>query len=411
MPETIVVSIDYSVPNNREEIGLNSSCLSLTKGGVAFQSYIESELIPAVEQQYGTPLRKAIMGYSYTATYLMTLMLNKPSLFDSYIMISPEQTSIPTKEIVQNIATNSNNESRVVCVAAQNDIKERIKAAKEFSSYINKFKVGVSHYKLIPDVNHATVLTSAVGEAMTLLFSDYINELYLVKNYSSKGSLSTTTEELIANSNKHNLDNYGVPLKLNSGNMIFLMDRVLELEHNEESAMIILEPFVDKAIQEEDLLQINNIASYLTMQGNELRADSLYRWAITKSRNPENIVTSLNVRWNYARVVLARKESNYEEAWRILDTIVSDMGDNYLGIVLFFKGEISAKYNYNNEQGIEFLKSAYDYMNDLSLWGINQSAIRANARKKLINLHSHHSNQMFIRPAADIALSLNANIS
>lgn len=374
MPESIVISIDYTVPNNREEIGLNSQFLTLSENGKKFQNYITNELIPDVEKRYNVASNRTIVGYSYTATYLITLMQNESSVFDNYILLTPEVTDVSVKELQNKIKTTSQFPGRVVCMAAEHDIKKRKLFASQFSNAMSN--LCISDYKLLSGVSHMTA-PNRISEALTLLFKDYINEGILDQKYRSKKRGQLNAKELLDDCNNFNMLSYGVPLKLNSGNMIFFMDRALDIDGDKDIARQVLEPFIEEAIVGEDLLQVTNIAYYLNRLDDKKRVDSLYRWGFMVSGKRENVVKSLNVRLNYAREILAKRESKYEDAWIILDSIVNDISDNYQGIVLFFKGEISASYNYKNEQGIAFLESSLDYLNDLSLWGINERKINA----------------------------------
>lgn len=401
-PEALIISIDYAIPYNREEIGFNPNSLTLTSRGKLFQRYITEELIKDVISKYNISENRTIIGYSYTASYLLTLMGNYPESFNNYIMITPEVVSRNVDDYLAKITPNLKN-SRFICITAQHDAKSRIRAGKKIYDSLKLANKDLSQYKMIANANHTSVLYSATGVAIPLLFRDYINEDKLVKMYSSKKSLATTSQDLFTNSNRLNMMNYGVPLKLNSGNMIFLMDRAIEAENNSDMAKSLLLPFLDEAVKEEDLLQVSNIIYYLNSLGHRDKSDSLYRWGITVSDKKNNIMKSFNIRMNYARDILVKQDSNYEEACEVLDGIVSDISDLYQGIILYFKGEISANYSYNNEQGIACLKLSQEYLKELSQWGIGEERIYILIAKCYNNLGDKEKAQSYIQKAKLIA--------
>ena len=401
-PEALIISIDYSIPNNREEIGFNANSLALTSRGELFQRYITEELIKDVISKYNISANRTILGYSYTASYLLTLMNNHPEAFNNYIMITPEVVSGNVDDYLAKITPNIKN-SRFICITAQHDTKNRIRAGKKIYDSFKLTNQDLSQYKMVVNADHTSVLHSAISEAIPLLFRDYINEDRLVKMYSSKKSLKTTSQELFTNSNHLNMLNYGIPLKLNSGNMIFLMDRAIEAENNPDMAKSLLSPFLEEAVKDEELLQVSNIIYYLNSLDQKDKSDSLYRWGITVSDKKNNVMKSFNIRMNYARDILVKQDSSFEKAWEVLDGIVYDISDLYQGIILYFKGEISANYSYNNEQGIAFLESSQEYLKDLSMWGIGEERIYVLIAKCYNNLGNKEKAQSYIQKAKLIA--------
>jgi predicted alpha/beta superfamily hydrolase len=60
-----------------------------TGGSAAFIAFIEKELQPYIEQHYTTNGSKTIIGESLAGLLATEILLEKPSLFDTYIIISP----------------------------------------------------------------------------------------------------------------------------------------------------------------------------------------------------------------------------------------------------------------------------------------------------------------------------------
>ena len=54
-----------------------------------FRRFLEDEVIPLVERQYGSARRRALMGESLAGLFVVDTLLKKPNLFNDYIAISP----------------------------------------------------------------------------------------------------------------------------------------------------------------------------------------------------------------------------------------------------------------------------------------------------------------------------------
>lgn len=63
--------------------------LSPTKDGEKFINFIEKELIPFVNKNYPTAPYKTIIGHSLGGLAVTNILLNHPTLFDSYVAIDP----------------------------------------------------------------------------------------------------------------------------------------------------------------------------------------------------------------------------------------------------------------------------------------------------------------------------------
>lgn len=69
----------------------NGEPVEFASGGGAeeLRSFIASEVIPFVESKYRTNGRRAVMGESLAAFFVLDTLLKQPNLFDDYIAISP----------------------------------------------------------------------------------------------------------------------------------------------------------------------------------------------------------------------------------------------------------------------------------------------------------------------------------
>lgn len=94
-PEMILIGISNA--NNRTQNLTTSTITEMygmpfneKNGGAAeFSQFIETELIPFVEENYPTTDFRTLIGHSYGGLFTLYTMINKPDLFSNYIAIDP----------------------------------------------------------------------------------------------------------------------------------------------------------------------------------------------------------------------------------------------------------------------------------------------------------------------------------
>jgi predicted alpha/beta superfamily hydrolase len=91
IPDLIVVAIQNTkrtrdmTPTHMAE-GLYSSG---SGGAAAFRSFLESELMPAVDKRFRTSEERILVGHSLAGLFVLDTFLEKPNLFDAYIASDP----------------------------------------------------------------------------------------------------------------------------------------------------------------------------------------------------------------------------------------------------------------------------------------------------------------------------------
>ncbi len=58
-------------------------------GAEQFRRFLETEVMPFVEERFGVGGRRALMGESLAGLFVIDTLLSQPSLFDDYVAISP----------------------------------------------------------------------------------------------------------------------------------------------------------------------------------------------------------------------------------------------------------------------------------------------------------------------------------
>lgn len=93
MPKTIVVGIsnvdrkrDFTLPSADEE---DRKAVPTGGGAEKFVTFLEKELIPYVDAHYRTAGPTTLFGQSLAGLLATEVLLEKPGLFDNYILVSP----------------------------------------------------------------------------------------------------------------------------------------------------------------------------------------------------------------------------------------------------------------------------------------------------------------------------------
>jgi len=82
--QIIIVAIE-NVNRDRDMMPVKSNYYSGTVGGEKFLSFIETELIPAIEKKYRTNHKRILCGQSLSGLFTLYALLAKPKLFDAYL--------------------------------------------------------------------------------------------------------------------------------------------------------------------------------------------------------------------------------------------------------------------------------------------------------------------------------------
>jgi uncharacterized protein len=87
MPEMIVVMIE-NTNRTRDMMPTNTSFFKSEPGAENFKNFIESELIPHINNSYRTTNEKLLCGQSLSAVFTLYYFLTSPDSFDSFIACS-----------------------------------------------------------------------------------------------------------------------------------------------------------------------------------------------------------------------------------------------------------------------------------------------------------------------------------
>ena len=186
VPKSILVGIatvdrqrDLSFPSTHED---QVKRFPTTGHSDKFIAFIEKELQPFMASKYKASADRTLIGQSFGGLFATTVLLNKPELFNRYIIISPSLwwdygslLNVDSKLLSENYdkptdiyvgvgkeGLTPTDPARVMEVDA-NLLADKLKGAKN-----PRVKV---HFDYLPLENHATIMHQAVMNAFKLLYA------------------------------------------------------------------------------------------------------------------------------------------------------------------------------------------------------------------------------------------------
>ena len=184
-PRSIVVGIEgntrrrdftFAVENTDfiEKEGFQRSSFPQYGGSGKFIDFIQEELQPYINQSYKTTTKNTIIGESLAGLLTTEILLNRPYLFNDYIIVSPslwwgEQLLLKNAEqlLKQNLKKKVN-----VYLGVPNreeDTKMYLEAESLYNILRNNKDTNIV-FDYIPDETHATVIHQAVYNAFKKLY-------------------------------------------------------------------------------------------------------------------------------------------------------------------------------------------------------------------------------------------------
>lgn len=180
-PKTILVGIantgnrkkDFTFPVKNLDflvkVGFEKKVFPQYGGSANFISFIEKELQPFIEEKYHTNSSKTIIGQSLGGLLASEILIKKPSLFDTYIIISPSLWW-GNESLLASHFSKSGLAKTSVYISVGNEGKIMIDDAKNLAALLKRNGASEIIYNFLPDENHATIGHQAVYDAFKLLY-------------------------------------------------------------------------------------------------------------------------------------------------------------------------------------------------------------------------------------------------
>jgi len=178
MPQTIVVGIsnvdrkrDFTRPSVDEE---DRKMVPTSGGADKFAAFLETELIPYVDSHYRTDGKSTLFGQSLAGLLATQVLLEKPGLFDDYILVSPSlwwshgQLLGNAPELLKKNAA----AGRKVYLAVGKEHPEMVAAAKQLAALLEKssWPGFATRFEYLENEDHATIGHLALYRGLEYLF-------------------------------------------------------------------------------------------------------------------------------------------------------------------------------------------------------------------------------------------------
>lgn len=166
--EMIVVAI--SQKNRRDELKM--------PGASKFSTFIQSEVIPYVKENYRTTDFYSIYGHSLGGSFVLNTLMNNDQYFTNYIAISPVLDFDGTAKIVdlERFFSKKSVNPKYLFLAKGNEKDQYQKTIPVLVNMINQDKPQWLRFTFqsFPDNSHATVALPSMFAALTDLFDGWI---------------------------------------------------------------------------------------------------------------------------------------------------------------------------------------------------------------------------------------------
>jgi len=177
LPKTIVVGIanvdrrrDFTFPTS---IDSDKKAYPTTGGSERFIRFIEKDLQPYIQSKYRTNTSKTIIGQSLGGLLATEILLEKPQLFNTYIIVSPslwwDHESLLAKAPGSLKSLPDNGMNVYVSVGSEGKVMENDANALVADLKKCKQKYLKVYFEPMPAENHLTILHNCVYKALEVL--------------------------------------------------------------------------------------------------------------------------------------------------------------------------------------------------------------------------------------------------
>lgn len=186
-PKSIVVGIEnvnrrrdftFAVPNLDfvSRLGFDKRQFSAHGGSAAFISFIETELQPFIKERYAANSSKTLIGESLAGLLATEILLKKPSLFDTYIILSPSlwwgNESLLAQAAALLKATGRKKQSVYIGACEKASSVIMYNEAKALADLLTKHSTKTTRviFDYLPGETHATLIHQGVYNAFKRLY-------------------------------------------------------------------------------------------------------------------------------------------------------------------------------------------------------------------------------------------------
>ncbi len=383
IPQTLVVAIDLK---KGDELGFSYNSGMINENGERFLTAVQENIFPLIENKYnGTAEFKSYFGHSYGASYGNYLFLNHPSIFNSYILIAPEQLDSlqPPFEINNELIEFYKKRPTTYYLASGGrDMERRQRYAKDISEKVKQLDENSFHFQsnFFSDADHLTILPRSIPSALEKTFKLYSSYKNIDKVENALDYFNKT------NSNLQEI--FGIPIEKNKPNLFFF--KSLATNNNDETA---LDFFAKYFLTEKSTgLDFYNFAYSLNQIKSKEKAIEYFHKAIERAKRDENLKHStqnpIDIYQSYRSLALNVYDDNPKKALETLYKAYDDIKDIRLK---YFIGKIgienSTEIKESVDQLLEYINSdhsddLWNYIKDESYYQLGTGYLKLKNKNK-----------------------------
>lgn len=144
-------------------------------GAEQFRRFLETEVMPFVEERFGVGGRRALMGESLAGLFVIDTLLSQPSLFDDYVAISPSlwwDDRRPLQRADARLAQGEAMGRRLYLAMADEGgtMQDGVDILRRALADVPQAKIAWRYTDHSPIATHATVYHGAAEEALRWLY-------------------------------------------------------------------------------------------------------------------------------------------------------------------------------------------------------------------------------------------------
>ncbi|MBO6793052.1 MAG: hypothetical protein JJ895_04020 [Balneolaceae bacterium] len=186
----------------------------------AFMNYMSNEVIPYIDKNYRTLKSRLAIGHSLSASFVISTLIHKPELFDSFIAISPN-FSYDKERLANEFIDFSFNELKskkfiYLSNADEENYWSRWKPAREkVYNFLNEREIENIYFKISSFIEkgHSTSFLPALTEGLSYYYQ-YQNVNAIERKVTIKVKVSNKKDKVFIIGNHKNLGNWDEERKL-----------------------------------------------------------------------------------------------------------------------------------------------------------------------------------------------------
>lgn len=175
-PGLIIVGVDHTNRLMDLTPPAETNPADSTIGGAdRFLEYIETEVIPYIEQNYRTSQYRLLAGSSLGGLFTFHTMMNRPDLFDAYISLSPSlwrEEKRQVGKIIDYLESNKSQFKSPLFMTVANETGATLEGVEEIAEYLENSPIkglrwGYNHY---PEESHISGTFRGMYDGIELVF-------------------------------------------------------------------------------------------------------------------------------------------------------------------------------------------------------------------------------------------------